>query len=128
MLDNLQDLTALLDNATTSVLHFACHNKFTSADGSLVAMADGLFQPSDLSLAVQRRALAASGPADLLQRVPQRRRDTRLHQDDGLGQAIHGCGCRSIPRVSRGQSGPARRATSQTPSMPPSPPDQLAPG
>ena len=62
VLDNLQDLTALLDNATTSVLHFACHNKFTSADGSVVAMADGLFQPSDLSLAVQRRALAESGP------------------------------------------------------------------
>ena len=62
VLDNLQDLTALLDNARTGVLHFACHNKFTSADGSVVTMADGPFRPSDLSLAVQRKALAESGP------------------------------------------------------------------
>jgi CHAT domain-containing protein len=62
VLDNLQDLTALLDGARTSVLHFACHNRFTSDDGSVVAMADGPFRPSDLSLAVQRKALASSGP------------------------------------------------------------------
>ena len=62
ILDNLQGLTALLDNARTGVLHFACHNKFTSADGSVVTMADGPFRPSDLSLAVQRKALAEFGP------------------------------------------------------------------
>jgi CHAT domain-containing protein len=62
VLENLQDLTTLLDNARTGLFHFACHNKFTSADGSVVTMADGPFRPSDLGLAVQRKALAKSGP------------------------------------------------------------------
>jgi molecular chaperone DnaK (HSP70) len=62
VLDSLHGLTAVLDDASTSVLHFACHNTFTNADGSLVTMADGPFRPSDLSLAVQRKALSGSEP------------------------------------------------------------------
>jgi CHAT domain-containing protein len=62
VLENLEDLTAMLDSGRTSVVHFACHNKFTSDDGSVVTMAGGPFRPSDLSLAVQRKALAESGP------------------------------------------------------------------
>ena len=62
VLANLADLTALLDEAQTSILHFACHSQFTSDRGSVVAMAGGPFRPSDLSVAVQRKALSQSSP------------------------------------------------------------------
>ena len=60
VIDHLDQLVNLLASAP-SVLHFACHNQF-DAGGSAVTMADGPFRPGDLSLAVQRRGLAAASP------------------------------------------------------------------
>ncbi|MDH6130763.1 hypothetical protein P3T37_000130 [Kitasatospora sp. MAA4] len=54
-------LTELIEQGHAGVLHFACHNAFTSA-GSSVAMADGVFDPLDLAYAAQRRTLRASRP------------------------------------------------------------------
>ena len=62
VLDSLENLLALLESGPRGIVHFACHNAFTTADGSAVTMSDGPFRPSDLALAVQRKALAAAGP------------------------------------------------------------------
>jgi CHAT domain-containing protein len=56
------DLLDLLENAPPSVLHFACHNEFTSERGSVITMEDGPLTPTDLAIAVQRKALAAVSP------------------------------------------------------------------
>lgn len=60
VLDHLDQLTNMLASAP-SVLHFACHNQFDAA-GSVVNMAGGPFRPGDLSIAVQKRALASASP------------------------------------------------------------------
>ncbi|WP_234333831.1 CHAT domain-containing protein [Streptomyces viridochromogenes] len=51
----------LIDAGFTGLLHFACHNTFTSA-GSHVAMPDGPFDPIDLAYATQSGALRATHP------------------------------------------------------------------
>ncbi|GGU40986.1 hypothetical protein GCM10010289_72350 [Streptomyces violascens] len=51
----------LIDEGLNGLLHFACHNSFTSA-GSHVTMADGPFDPIDLAYATQSRALRTTHP------------------------------------------------------------------
>ncbi|MFF8717177.1 CHAT domain-containing protein [Streptomyces sp. NPDC015184] len=51
----------LIDEGLDGLLHFACHNSFTSA-GSHVAMADGPFDPIDLAYATQSGALRSTHP------------------------------------------------------------------
>jgi CHAT domain-containing protein len=51
----------LIDGGLNGLLHFACHNAFTSA-GSHVTMADGPFDPIDLAYATQSGALRSSRP------------------------------------------------------------------
>jgi CHAT domain len=66
VLEQLEDLLELLDSAPPSVLHFACHNKFTSEAGSVITMADGPLTPTDLAVAVQKRALSARNEHPLI--------------------------------------------------------------
>ncbi|MFF5242039.1 CHAT domain-containing protein [Streptomyces microflavus] len=54
-------VSSLIEGGFSGLLHFACHNAFTSA-GSRVAMADGPFDPIDLAYATQSHALRASRP------------------------------------------------------------------
>ncbi|MFE0042674.1 CHAT domain-containing protein [Streptomyces albireticuli] len=54
-------VSTLIDRGLTGLLHFACHNAFTSG-GSHVAMADGPFDPVDLAYATQSGALRATHP------------------------------------------------------------------
>ncbi|WP_159395393.1 CHAT domain-containing protein [Streptomyces albireticuli] len=54
-------VSTLIDKGLTGLLHFACHNAFTSG-GSHVAMADGPFDPVDLAYATQSGALRATHP------------------------------------------------------------------
>jgi CHAT domain len=61
VIDQLDALNDLFDHPPT-VLHFACHNTFTQAGGSIVTMNGGPVRPSDLTLAAQRRSMAASTP------------------------------------------------------------------
>jgi hypothetical protein len=61
VLDRLDQMVALLEQAP-SVLHFACHNQFNQATGSVVNLDGGPFRPGDLAMAVQRRGLAAASP------------------------------------------------------------------
>ncbi|MFJ5776077.1 CHAT domain-containing protein [Streptomyces sp. NPDC093094] len=51
----------LIEEGSAGLLHFACHNSFTSA-GSRVTMADGPFDPLDLAYAAQSGALRKSHP------------------------------------------------------------------
>jgi CHAT domain-containing protein len=51
----------LIDQGLSGLLHFACHNAFTSA-GSHVTMADGPFDPIDLAYATQSGALRTAHP------------------------------------------------------------------
>lgn len=57
-LDRVADL--LLD--CPGILHFACHNAFTDADGSSILLDGGPWRPTDLSVAVQQVALADACP------------------------------------------------------------------
>jgi hypothetical protein len=61
VLDRLDEMVALLEQAP-SVLHFACHNQFNQATGSVVNLDGGPFRPGDLAMAAQRRSLAAASP------------------------------------------------------------------
>jgi hypothetical protein len=61
VLDQLDRLITLLGNSP-SVLHFACHNQFDDATGSVLNMAGGPLHPSDLAMAVQKRGLADASP------------------------------------------------------------------
>ncbi|WP_063804121.1 CHAT domain-containing protein [Streptomyces bungoensis] len=54
-------LTALIEGGHAGLLHFACHNAFTGT-GSCVTMADGPFDPIDLTSAAQLRTLRAHHP------------------------------------------------------------------
>lgn len=51
----------LIDEGLDGLLHFACHNSFTSA-GSHVTMADGPFDPIDLAYATHSGALRTTHP------------------------------------------------------------------
>ncbi|MFD8161045.1 MULTISPECIES: CHAT domain-containing protein [Streptomyces violaceusniger group] len=51
----------LIDQGAAGLLHFACHNTFTSS-GSRVTMADGSFDPLDLAYAAQSGALRTTHP------------------------------------------------------------------
>ncbi|CAL9657985.1 hypothetical protein SUDANB2_06872 [Streptomyces sp. enrichment culture] len=51
----------LIDEGLHGLLHFACHNSFTSA-GSHVTMADGPFDPIDLAYATHSGALRTTHP------------------------------------------------------------------
>lgn len=51
----------LIDRGLVGLLHFACHNAFTSA-GSHVSMADGPFEPLDLAYTAQSGSLRAAHP------------------------------------------------------------------
>jgi CHAT domain len=61
VLGRLDQMVALLEQAP-SVLHFACHNQFNQATGSVINLDGGPFRPSDLARAVQQRSLAAASP------------------------------------------------------------------
>ncbi|MET9965208.1 CHAT domain-containing protein [Streptomyces sp. NPDC006356] len=54
-------LRELIEGGYAGLLHFACHNTFTSA-GSWVQMADGAFDPIDLAAAAQLRSLRPYSP------------------------------------------------------------------
>ncbi|WP_223279927.1 CHAT domain-containing protein [Streptomyces sp. SDr-06] len=54
-------VSGLIDEGLDGLLHFACHNAFTSS-GSHVTMADGLFDPIDLAYATQSGALRTTHP------------------------------------------------------------------
>ncbi|MFD5477396.1 CHAT domain-containing protein [Streptomyces hawaiiensis] len=54
-------VSSLIEGGFDGLLHFACHNAFTSS-GSRVTMADGPFDPIDLAYATQSGALRASRP------------------------------------------------------------------
>jgi hypothetical protein len=59
----LASLLDLLDAGETGMLHFACHNTFsTDAGGSSITMADGRFVPQLLNSTVARRCLASFSP------------------------------------------------------------------
>ncbi|WP_345656618.1 CHAT domain-containing protein [Streptomyces siamensis] len=55
------DVSDLIDEGLTGLLHFACHNAFTTA-GSRVTMADGPFDPIDLAYATQAGTLRPTHP------------------------------------------------------------------
>lgn len=57
----LESLIGLL-NAPPSVLHFACHNKFTDQAGSVISLDGGPLRPSDLAPARQSQSMAAVSP------------------------------------------------------------------
>ena len=57
----LESLIGLL-NAPPSVLHFACHNKFSESAGSVINLGGGPLRPSDLTPARQSRSMAAVSP------------------------------------------------------------------
>ena len=57
----LDTLISLLSDSP-SVLHFACHNRFTDKAGSVISLDGGPFRPSDLAPARQARSLAGSSP------------------------------------------------------------------
>ena len=61
IVERLDSLIALLDDAP-SVLHFACHNRFTNQTGSVITLEGGPPRPSDLAVAVQTRGLATASP------------------------------------------------------------------
>jgi CHAT domain-containing protein len=44
------------------ILHFACHNSFSNAQGSAITLDGGPWKPGDLSTAVQQLALATARP------------------------------------------------------------------
>jgi hypothetical protein len=57
----LDSLISLLDDSP-SVLHFACHNAFTDAAGSVISLDGGPLRPSDLAVCVQARRMAGASP------------------------------------------------------------------
>jgi CHAT domain-containing protein len=57
----LDTLISLLGDSP-SVLHFACHNRFTDKAGSVISLDGGPFRPSDLTPARQARSMARSSP------------------------------------------------------------------
>jgi hypothetical protein len=57
----LEEMVALL-LSTPSLLHFACHNQFNEATGSVINLDGGPFRPGDLAMAVQKRGLAGASP------------------------------------------------------------------
>lgn len=44
------------------VLHFACHNAFSEAEGSSIQLDGGPWKPSDLSISIAKKAMVAAGP------------------------------------------------------------------
>jgi MinD-like ATPase involved in chromosome partitioning or flagellar assembly len=54
-------LTRLIERGQVGLLHFACHNAF-GPGGSRVKMADGMFDPIDLSYAAELRSLRDHHP------------------------------------------------------------------
>ena len=98
---NLADLLDLLDDGSTGLLHFACHNTFSLVDGgSSIKMADGAFEPRLLNSAVGRRCSCGPESTHLCQRMSERRGVRRVHSDDELGEPIHGGWSRSLYRYS----------------------------
>jgi hypothetical protein len=57
----LDELLGLFDDAP-SLLHFACHNTFTEAQGAVITLDGGPLHPSDLAPARQARSMAAASP------------------------------------------------------------------
>jgi serine/threonine protein kinase len=57
----LESLIRLL-NAPPSVLHFACHNKFSDRAGSVIRLGGGPLRPGDLAPARLSRSMAAVSP------------------------------------------------------------------
>ena len=57
----LESLIGLL-NAPPSVLHFACHNKFSDRAGSVISLDGGPLRPGDLAPARLSRSMAAVSP------------------------------------------------------------------
>jgi hypothetical protein len=57
----LDTLLGILEDAP-SVLHFACHNEFTSKAGSVISLDGGPLRPSDLAPARQAGSMASSSP------------------------------------------------------------------
>ncbi|MGX2996088.1 CHAT domain-containing protein [Streptomyces sp. JNUCC 64] len=55
-------VTALMEGGYRGLLHFVCHNSFTTERGSVVKMADGPFDPVDLAYVSGSGALRESGP------------------------------------------------------------------
>ena len=61
ILARLDEMIATLE-AMPSLLHFACHNTFSQHSGSSIMLEGGPLRPTDLSVAVQTRSMAAAGP------------------------------------------------------------------
>ncbi|HVV21688.1 MAG TPA: CHAT domain-containing protein [Pseudonocardiaceae bacterium] len=62
VVDDLDQLLDLLASGRCGPLHFVCHNSFSSAAGSSIAMRGGPFVPALLNSATVRRSLAAHSP------------------------------------------------------------------
>ncbi|MFD5557437.1 CHAT domain-containing protein [Streptomyces sp. NPDC127068] len=62
VLDDRASVAALVEDGYRGLLHFACHNAFTTERGSVVTMADGPFDPVDLAYATHAGTLRESGP------------------------------------------------------------------
>jgi CHAT domain-containing protein len=61
VVERLDSLITLLDDPP-NVLHFSCHNRFTDQRGSVITLDGGPLRPSDLAVAVQKRAMAPACP------------------------------------------------------------------
>jgi hypothetical protein len=61
VVERLGELDRLLEDPP-SLLHFACHNKFSNQAGSIISMDQGPFSPTDLAMAVQKRSLRHRAP------------------------------------------------------------------
>jgi hypothetical protein len=78
VLADLGTLTGYLDCGGFDVLHVASHCGRSAGGEAQIAMADGTFQPSDLSLAVGGRTLRASAPLVFLNACTTARQSPRL--------------------------------------------------
>lgn len=61
VLSTLEAVEAIVEDSP-GLLHFACHNTFSDANGSSIALDGGPWKPSDLSVAVAQLALAPASP------------------------------------------------------------------
>ena len=61
VIERLDSIIVLLDDSP-SLLHFACHNRFTDQRGSEITLEGGPLRPSDLAIAVQTHGLATACP------------------------------------------------------------------
>jgi hypothetical protein len=62
VIDDLAGLLQTLDGGDPGLLHFACHNAFSPATGSVIELDGGPFEPGLLNSAVAQRSLSRRSP------------------------------------------------------------------